>query len=191
MSWIDWFFQGTAQAPLVYTPGTPPSFAITPATDSASGSMSAADKAKLDGFPALPAGGTAIPGSGTTPVALFTFAIPTGYDAIVTFDLSAKVTGGSSAGGHVGQRLAQKLAVLFVNPSGTPAAGTGSYPVNTTPQLWAYDEEAGLLTGGVIGGVVTLSYTFAPNSVTVKVAGVANVNADWSAVVTSISPLQE
>lgn len=135
--------------------------------------------------PQVPPGATgpAVAGTGTTPVALFSFSIPTGYDAIVTFDILGKVTGGSGAGGHTGQRVGGACKLLFVNPGGTPSLSTGTLgPMDGI--FWTIDETSGFIAP-------TFSAAFAANSVTVKVAGIANVNVDWSAVVTSISLPQE
>lgn len=187
MSWLDEFFDAMGQAPITTTFGPVPTIAITPATDTAAGSMSAADKAKLDGMGGQVAAGAtapATPGVGTAPATLCTVTIPTGYDAVVSLDVMAKVTGGSGAGGNVGKRLALATKLLFVNPSGTPAAGSGVLSP-TGGVYWSYDEMSGFLEP------TPFSFVFTPNSVTVKIASIANVNVDWSAVVTSVSLLQE
>lgn len=73
MSWLDQFFTGVLQAvqataPIVSSGGATPTLSITPASSSAAGSMSAADKVKLDALPTAPVAGS-VSGAGTTVVA--------------------------------------------------------------------------------------------------------------------------
>src|SRR6185312_6912309 len=82
MSWLDAFSNGIGQAPIVTTFGPAPKISITPATPSAAGSMSAADKAKLDG----------LSGSAQS-VPLFTLAITTGPSGNSPLFIAALVAG--------------------------------------------------------------------------------------------------
>jgi|SRR5271166_6410368 len=105
-----------------------------------------------------------------TPTAIFSFTINTGFDVLIDFIVKARIT----SGGHAGQTLVLRFGAFFENPGGTPAiSGTSATIPNSSGIYFQLDE-----TGSTIPSPVSLS--FAPNTVTINVVGVAATNIDWT-----------
>tara|TARA_R110000751_G_scaffold287639_1_gene392462 strand:+ start:144 stop:851 length:708 start_codon:yes stop_codon:yes gene_type:complete len=152
----------TATAPITSTGGTTPDIAITPATTSTSGSLSAADKTKLDGIPATTlyglyaqtvtsatintTGEQSILGTG-----IGTLSVPA--DAFVVGDsFHGKIGGLINATGGGGR----SEITLRIKTGATVLATTGVFDLdNATNQGWECELDFTIATIGATGTICT------------------------------------
>lgn len=153
----------------------PASFTVSydPATISTGDTSSVTGAARVGLVaPTSPLAGSCSTTDATTSTRLLVVPIPTGYSAWLRFTLTAEI----ATGGNAGKRVVFETRFLFRNPSGTPAASTGTSTPSDGP-LASCDETGGALSGGGLQAPA-----FAANLVTFSVKGIASTTVKWQAV---------